>query len=100
MTTEDFKARIQAMSEDASKALLHAKRLVANAVLLHGEMDTKAYQDRRDAVVEMVNEYVDVAYVPEWLEARSIGFLVDEAFRLADLNPAITMEGIVEGLDE
>lgn len=100
MTPDEFKARIKALETDASGSLLRLKRFIAGAVLLYNDLETKPYQDRRDAVSGMVGEYVDVPYISELLEVRAVGCLIDEAFRMTDLNPAISVEGLVEGFDE
>lgn len=100
MTPEDFKLRVQAMEADAREVLEHTKKLVANAVLLYNELETKPFSDRRQAVLDLINEYVDVPVIPEWMEEKAIGYLVDEALRIVDLNPSISVEVITENLDD
>lgn len=100
MTPDEFKARVEAMEDAAEQILENTKKLVANAVLLYNELETKSYHDRRKAVLDVINEHVDVPIVPEWLEEKIIGYLIDEALRVVDINPSVLAEAIMENLDE
>lgn len=100
MTADEFKSHVKEMTEDAEKILAHTKRLVANAVLLYNELEVKPYKDRREAVIDLIGGYVDIPLVPDWMEDKAIGYLVDEALRIVDLNPSAKAEDITENLDD
>lgn len=81
----------------------HLKKVIALAVKLYNEAYpedsvTIPFRERRRIVIDLLNEYVDMPWVPEWAEDKLIGVLIDEALRIIETRPKITSEELAEEL--
>jgi len=102
MNKEEYKERLEGIRDDFVSSALLLKRAVVGTVLMYREINTTDTQaEAVDAVVDLLNEAIDIAYVPEFLEDKFIRKLVVQSLEFIENNDLIgeSVDDIVEELD-
>jgi hypothetical protein len=104
MDKEKYLLAVTDIGKEVVSAFIHLRDAVSASVVLYNELqgiDSPASMaEKKEAIVNLLNEYVDIEWVPEWLEDKILDAMIDQAMQIVEERPTITAIEVSEVLND